>query len=165
MKISFEKGKDKDTIVAVRDDGSVVSTTFPKKGWYPHDAVHVIVEKRLQLKRGFWGIVENGMAPEDVGALAKEGGHASSTRADIPSENIKELLIAERTVECFEAEMWCDPSGNDTFRSVLSAALASSHIDAPAISDDDIEHIRHTLKKSAEKWQALKLGERMTMHW
>lgn len=165
MEISFTKGRDKDLITAIRTDGTVVKTTFPKKGQFPHDAVHVIVEKRLGLTRGFWGIVANGMAPEDVGALARENGHASSTRADIPHESIHELLTAERIVECFEAELWSKPSDFKTFKAVLAAACASSHIDMPELKNDDIREIRQRLKGSLAKWQSLETGGTMTMHW
>lgn len=165
MEIIFKKGTDKDYITAIRADGSTVNTTFPKKGWYPHDAVHVIVETRLKLKRGFWGIVADGMIPEDVGALAKECGHASSKRAEIPGEEIRDLLIAERTVECFEAEMWSEPSDFATFRSVQKAACASSHVEMPPLSDEDISYIREKLQLSFEKWRSLQIGETMSMNW
>lgn len=165
MEIVFIKGMDKDYINAIRDDGTVVKTTFPKKGSYPHDAVHVIVEKHFGLCNGFWGIVAKGMAPEDVGALAKECGHASSKRADIPNEDIHDLLVAERAVECFEAEMWSEPSNINTFKSVLEAACTSSHVSLPNISDQVILDVRKTLETSFVEWKNLAIGEHMTMQW
>lgn len=165
MEIIFKKGTDKDYITAHRADGTTVNTTFPKKGSYPHDAVHVIVEKHLNLQKGFWGFVADGMAPQDVGTLAKESGHPSSKRAKVPAENIHELLIAERIVECFEAEMWSEPSDFETFTAVLAAACTSSHINIPSVKNDDIFRIRQKLQKSITLWQSLENGEIMTMHW
>ena len=165
MEIIFKKGADKDYITAHRADGTIVNTTFPKKGCYPHDAVHVIVEKHLNFQNGFWGFVAGGMTPEEVGTLAKEGGHASSKRAEVPAENIHELLMAERTVECFEAEMWGELSDYETFRAVLNAACATSHVDMPQINDSEIAYIRDILKSSAKEWQSLENDEIMTMPW
>ena len=165
MEITFTKGKDHDTIRAIRDDGTFANITFPKKGWYPHDAVHVIVEKHFNLEKGFWGIVASGLSPEDVGLLAKQGGHASAKRASIPSDDLKELIFAERTVECFEAELWSKPTEFNVFKSILKGACRASYIEMPEFAEDIILNIRSDLKKSGEQWRSLAIGDSITMLW
>ena len=165
MNITFTKGSDKDFINITRDDGTNVDTTFPKKGWYPHDAVHVIVESFFDLENGFWGLIESGMDPQEVGELAKNAGHASAKRADIPEEHIIDLIIAERIVECYEAELWSGQSDIATFKSVLEAACQSSHVNFPKVDDDMISSASLALKKSANDWKALDVGQSMSMNW
>jgi hypothetical protein len=165
MDVTFTKGKDKDYIDARRADGTIVATTFPKKGRFPHDAVHLIVEKRLGYRHAFWGRIFAGAAPEEIAAIAKAGGHASSTRAIPPAAEIVELIRAERLVECFEVEMWSGPSDNMTFRNVLDAACSQSRISSPSLADEEIESIRAELKHSFAQWNTLPIGQSLSLHW
>ena len=163
MIIKFTKQTNHDQTHAIRDDGTEVIFNFPKKGPFPHDAVHVFVEKRLNLKNGFWGMINQSYSPEKVGQLAKEGGHASASRAIKPSHEIVELIQAERTVECFEAEIW-NPSGDpELFINVLKAACDASHIPMPEITASDIEEIRKLIEKYYSEWQSLSIGENITL--
>jgi hypothetical protein len=165
MIISITKGSDRDWIKIERTDGSVAETTFPKKGIIPHDAVHFHVEQALAMRRGFWGHVADGTPPEEIQHIAKQAGHASSTRAAAPEPHIIELLQAERLVECFEADMWSEPSDNQTLRDVFNAACQSSHIDPPALSDDQINTIRSSISSFARQWLAAEIGETFQLHW
>ncbi|WP_305016849.1 isocitrate lyase/phosphoenolpyruvate mutase family protein [Mycobacterium tuberculosis] len=49
-----------------------METTFPKKGFIPHDAVHVFVERELGLKDAFWGMVKAGRHPEEIAGTLTE---------------------------------------------------------------------------------------------
>jgi hypothetical protein len=164
MDVKFKKGNDRDFVEARRDDGTIARTTFPKKGLFPHDAVHLIVERRLRFQFGFWGRVASGATPEQIAAIAKAGGHASSVRAVRPAVEITQLIQAERLVECFEAEMWSKCSDNVTFRSILDAACSQSKILIPQLSDEDIGDIRTELKHTLEAWRELAVGESLTLH-
>lgn len=165
MEVKFTKGKDRDFIEARRADGTTEKTTFPKKGRFPHDAVHLIAERRLRFKHAFWGRIADGAKPEAIAAIAKAGGHASSARAVQPTAEITELLHAERLVECFEAEMWSECSDNATFRSILDAACAQSKMSSPQLADEQIGDIRLELRKALEAWSALAVGESLTLHF
>jgi len=163
MEVKFTKGSDRDFIEALRSDGTIERTTFPKKGLFPHDAVHLIVERRLRFGHGFWGRIASGANPAQIAAIAKAGGHASSARAATPSAEITELLHAERLVECFEAEMWSGGSDNETFRSILDAACSQSKVPSPRLSDEDIGDIRAELQRTLEAWRELEVGESLTL--
>ncbi|MCC3859615.1 hypothetical protein [Pseudemcibacter aquimaris] len=165
MIIQFTKEKDFDRINAKRDDGSTVDFNFPKKGPFPHDAVHIIVEKKMGFKNAFWGMINNSYSPEEVGKLAKEGGHASSSRASTPSAEIIELLQAERLVECFEANMWNTSTKAADFIAVYNSACEASNIAMPAISTNDIDEINHILKNLYSKWQELAIGKSITFEF
>jgi hypothetical protein len=165
MQVKFTRGKDRDFIEARRVDGTTARTTFPKKGVFPHDAVHLIVEKQMRFQHGFWGRIAIGAAPGDIPAIAKAGGHASSVRAGEPAAEITELLHSERLVECFEAEMWSTCSDNATFRSILDAACSQSKLVSPRLTDANIGAIRTELRNTLEAWRALAVGESLTLHY
>ena len=165
MDVEFTKGNDRDFIEARRVDGTTEKTTFPKKWWFPHDAVHLIVERRLRFQHGFWGRIAGGATSDAIAAIAKAGGHASSKRAVRPSVEITELLHAERLVECFEAEMWSKRSDNATFRGILDAACSQSKMPSPDLSDEEIGDIRKELEETLETWRALAVGESLTLRY
>lgn len=165
MRIEFTKEERFDRICVQRGDGSRISTTFPKKGWFPHDAVHLVVERCLGLRSAFWGQIARGVSPEELGALAKVAGHASAKRANQPDEGLIELLQSERLVECFEAELWSEPARFEIFSDVLSAACEQSSIPVPDITEQDIDAIRAQLDALADQWRSLPIGETMELRW
>jgi hypothetical protein len=165
MQVKFTRGSDRDFIEALRADGTMARTTFPKKGLFPHDAVHLIVEKRMRFQHGFWGRIARGATPEEIAAIAKAGGHASSTRAVEPAVEITELIHSERLVECFEAEMWSKCSDNAILRSILDAACSQSKLLSPRLSDEEIGDIRTEIAQALKAWRALGVGESLTLHF
>lgn len=165
MIIRITKGSGEDHIAIERADGTRVATRFPWKGPVPHDAVHVIVERELGLARGFWGLVAEGRHPEEIQTLAKAGGHASASRADVPDVGIIELLQAERLVECYEALLW---GGGGTLADVMGMAepsCASSHVACPAISELQHAVIVAAVSELARTWQAAPRGARQEWTW
>ncbi|MBY0421269.1 MAG: hypothetical protein K2Q06_03120 [Parvularculaceae bacterium] len=155
-----------DAVVEIRRaDGSISSFPFPNKGPIPHDYVHFVVEDALGMKRGFWGLVADGVDPQAIAGMASAAGHASAKRARQPDASIVELLQAERIVECFEADLWSGPTDSDVFRSVVVAACGASHVSAPVLKDDLIESIRTRIIDFAKRWRAAPLGARFEVVW
>ena len=165
MKIEITKGQNHDDIRITRDDGSVAHTTFPKKGHFPHDAVHVVVEDALGLNNAFWGMIAKGKHPEEIQALAKEAGHASAKRAREPDPSIIELLQAERIVECFEAELWGAPADLDTLQGIVDAACASSIVPTIALEEETVAQIRTRLAALNKEWLAAAQGKTLSFLW
>lgn len=165
MDIIITKGTDRDWIHITRSDGTEDKSTFPKKGMIPHDFVHFVVEKEFGFSDGFWGYVAKGNSISDIQEIVKNAGHASSKRAKIPDEHIVELLQAERLVECFEADQWSSGTDSDTFRDVVNAACASSHVPVPTIDDRSIEKIRVQLSEFTAKWTTIPIGDMVQITW
>jgi hypothetical protein len=152
MTILIENFGREDRITLTHADGRAMVTHFPKKGPFPHDAVHIAVERALGLRWGFWGTVAGGMHPEAVQEIAKAGGHASASRATTPDPAIVELIQAERIVECFEAELWGGASNNDDLRTLIATACTASHV-PPLLPDDaTIAAIRADLAAMQAEW-------------
>lgn len=165
LTISLTKGATQDTVEIAGAGISASHFEFPKKGPIPHDFVHLAVEQTLGFKRGFWGMIAEGIAPGDIQEIAKAGGHASASRAEIPSAEIVELIQAERVVECFEADFWGAPADNETFREVASVACAHSFVPCPALDDDAIASIRARIAAFAKEWMAAPAGKRFDLKW
>lgn len=165
MDIAIEKGSAFDRIEVLRADGSRAAVRFPKKGPFPHDAVHWVAETVFGLDRGFWGIVAGGLDPEQVGKLAKTHGHASAARPAEPDLQIVQLIQSERLVECLEAELWSAPADLGTFVAVFDAACRESRVPPLAIEPASLERARSTLDRLRQKWAALAIGESLSLLW
>src|SRR4051794_36683273 len=163
MQIIITKGDRSDRVDVERADGSRVITTFPHKGPIPHDAVHYHVESQLKLHRAFWGMVASGKHPEQVQEIAKAGGHASASRGRMPDTEIVEMIQAERTVECFEADLWGGSASDpDTFREAVAAGCAQSKVPPIELSDQSIAAVRAKLLHLRERWSKLPCGQSVT---
>ena len=165
MKIEIIKRANHDDIRITRDDESLAHTTFPKKGFFPHDAVHVVVEEELGLNNAFWGMIAKGNDPEDIQELAKQAGHASAKRAREPDALIIELLQAERIVECFEAEMWGAPADLETLQGVIDAACESSFVPTIKLSAETVSTIRKRLSDLSNDWTPAPTGKTISFEW
>jgi len=166
MQIIITKGERGDRIDALRADGSRASTTFPRKGPIPHDAVHYFVESELGLDRGFWGHVAAGQHPEQVQEIAKAGGHASASRGREPDPDIVEMIQAERAVECFEADLWGGSASDpETFRGAVAAGCSQSLVPSLELTDQQIARVRAKLTDLRARWSALPQGQSLTFDW
>lgn len=165
MRIEITKGKTEDFIRITRANGAVAETRFPKKGPFPHDLVHVVVEDALELKQGFWGTIAGGRHPEDIQALAAALGHASASKAEVPDPSIIELIQAERLVECFEAEIWGGPAALEDLQSVADAAFSQSRVPRIVLTEAGVAAIRDRLARLSAEWTALPVGGKIACAW
>ncbi|WP_421839628.1 hypothetical protein [Novosphingobium sp.] len=165
MIIRITKGAGEDIIAIARAEGSRVETRFAWKGPVPHDAVHVIVERALDLKGAFWGLVAAGRHPEEIQALAKAGGHASASRAGVPDEGIIELLQAERLVECYEALLWGGGGSREDVLAMAGPSCEGSHVACPQISEDQHAAIVSAIAELADAWRVAPRGTVREWAW
>ena len=165
MRIEITKGRAEDRVAALRADGTRAAFGFPKKGPFPHDAVHFFVERGLGLERGFWGLVAAGLDPAEVQSLAANGGHASAKRAGAPDPAIVELLQAERLVECFEAASWGGGADDAAIMAMAEPAWAASQVPSPAGAPARFAEIREALDAFIEEWNAAEDGTTFALDW
>jgi len=72
MDVKFTKGTDRDFVEARRSDGTIERTTFPKKGLFPHDAVHLIVRSILDAACSQSKVPSPRLSDEDIGDIRAE---------------------------------------------------------------------------------------------
>lgn len=164
MLIQIVKGERDDRIVVVRSEGSTAETRFPKKGPVPHDAVHYFAERGFGLTRGFWGMVAAGTHPEELGAMARAGGHASATRAGVPDAAIVELVQAERIVEAFEADLWSSAGDDANIAAMIEVGCRASLVPPPEAMSA-IPSVRDTLADFSLAWMEAAEGAAFTLTW
>jgi hypothetical protein len=165
MQAVISKGAKDDRIVFSRPDGSRAETRFPHKGTVPHDAVHYFVERNLAMERGFWGMIADGVHPEELLAIAKAAGHASASRCTAPDTSIVALVQAERIVECFEADLWTNAGTSDDLLALATVACASSYVPLPAMNSAHVAAIRTELQDFALAWIDVPVGGSIAFDW
>jgi hypothetical protein len=110
MEIAFVKtGGSHDRIHVRRDDGSEAAWRWGAGG-PPHDLIHWVVESRLPLRRGFWGLVCGGA---DFGFV---NSHAHGAKRDPSPElgDTTELIQAEAVVNSIQMGERLEPQLSDT---------------------------------------------------
>jgi hypothetical protein len=165
MQISLTKGRHDDRVVMRRADGTEAVAVVPHKGPVPHDAVHYFVEQGLGFSRGFWGMIAAGIHPDELVELAKAGGHASATRAQVPDAAIVELLQAERLVECFEADLWSGTGSDDSLLAMAGVACAASLVPVPRCAPGAIAAVRDAIAVFACEWMDADEGYVARLDW
>jgi len=166
MDIRICRGVGSDVLEAKASGRAAIRFITPHKGPVPHDAVHLFVERAFGLQRGFWGLVAEGLSPDDIQALATTGGHASAARAGTPDPGIVQLLQAERLVEIFEADLWGGGQGDEAdLISLAGTACATSHVPPPPVPEGAVARVRADLAAFARTWTALPRGGEVELEW
>ena len=126
--------------------GSIVETIdCPKQRIIPHDMVHYAVESVLQ-KRGFLGRVRDGEA------------------ADFQMSPEPQSDGVERLVEVFQGDAWS--GGNATPEDILDlyrVTCAARKCPTLPVKAEDIVLVRDKLRELDSQWQALSVGQSMSL--
>lgn len=145
VKISFIKGSGKyDRMVIDRGDATE-SIDCPKQRIIPHDMVHYAVECTLH-KRGFLGRVRDG--------------EAAGFRMVAESESDG----VERLVEVFQGDAWSGGTSPPEDMIELYQVTCRARGCAPLpVSHDDILAVRSRIAELDAEWQALAVGQVVTL--
>ncbi|MGH8234259.1 MAG: hypothetical protein ACREPU_08700 [Rhodanobacteraceae bacterium] len=146
MKLVFTKGSGKyDRMDVVRGDSASEQVDCPKQRIIPHDMVHYAVETTLA-KRGFLSRVRDG---EDAGLRMLP---------EAESDGV------ERLVEVIQGDAWSGGTSSaaeilDLYR-VTCSARTCPMLD---ISEADIDAIRAQFAELTAQWDALPVGQSLTL--
>lgn len=147
MQLVFTKGAGKyDRMEIARGDGAVERIDCPKQGIIPHDMVHYAVESTLE-KRGFLARVREG------------------ERADMRMRGEAESDGVERLVEVIQGDAWSGGASDaaamlDLYRATCDAR-ACPMLD---VDPGDIEAIRARMAELTAQWNALAVGQSLSLH-
>jgi len=147
MQLVFTKGAGKyDRMEIARGNGAVERIDCPKQGIIPHDMVHYAVESTLE-KRGFLARVREG------------------ERADMRMRGEAESDGVERLVEVIQGDAWSSHTSDaaamlDLYR-VTCDARACPMLD---VDPGDIEAIRARMAELTAQWNALAVGQSLSLH-
>jgi hypothetical protein len=154
ISVAIIKGARVDRVEVRRANGHCATFDVPKKGPLPHDGVHHAVESVMGLRHAFWGRITAGENPDRIQEIAAAGGHPSASRAGRPDDDIREMLQAERLVECIEAEVWGGVGDLQTFLSVYAAACAQSGVAPLDLTDRQLQLIRSRIAILKAAWSS-----------
>jgi len=145
MHFSFTKGSGKYDQMTVRRNGTTEVIDCPKQRIIPHDMVHYAVESTLH-KRGFLGRVRDGEAAN------------FQMMAEPVSDGV------ERLVEVFQGDAW---SGGDSapldMIDLYQVTCRARECPPLAVTADDILAVRERIAELDRQWQALPVGQTMTL--
>jgi hypothetical protein len=146
MKLVFTKGSGKyDLMEVVRIDGAVERIDCPKQRIIPHDMVHYAVETTLA-KRGFLTRVREG------------------ARADFRMTAEAESDGVERLVEVIQGDAWS--GGNSNAAEMLELyRITCTERACPMLSvgEEDIDAIRACVSGLTSRWNALAVGQSLSL--
>jgi hypothetical protein len=145
MEMTFTKGAGKYDEMRVTRNGASEVIACPKQRIIPHDMVHYAVEGTLQ-KRGFLGRVREGEpANFQMGSDAESDG-------------------VERLVEVIQGDAWSggDAPPEDMLDLYRITCTARACPPLP-VRPEDIVAIRRNIQELDAQWQALAIGQSMTL--
>lgn len=146
MRAIFTKGSGKfDRMVIEREDGSRDAIDCPKQRIIPHDLVHYAVESTLR-RRGFMSRVASGEAA-DFGM-----------QADDESDGV------ERLVEVFQGDAWSGGASPVDDMLALYRVTCDARACTPLqVSEADMAAIRERIAALDRQWQALQVGQSLSV--
>src|SRR5260370_4547169 len=165
MRVTFPRLPDHERAHALveRDDGAVYRLYGGKVGpQLPHDIMHFVVERELQIRDGIWG----GIA---AGVIFDSMEHVSGRRPPHARERSKELLasfhqrglraeLLANLVQCVA----CLDHPSDTQILTLAATRLSVLPDADAnVEPNQIAAAAQALQVAAARWARLRVGEEL----
>lgn len=157
MLIQFKKKSENVLhLVITRTDGSQTwSKIYP--GLHVHDIAHYAVEKVLQLKNGFFGIINRGVEIEDF--ESHERRNRIPEVQNLPVESIQ----TEHIVNLLQIE-YLQKTEKDAFINNLYEVLIAN--DLPLflpLTEEKLEDIRKEFYKLAEKLIQLRTGDMLEL--
>lgn len=146
MQIVFTKGKDKfDRMQIMRGDGAVERIDCPRQRIIPHDLVHYAVESTLA-KRGFLARVRDG------------------ERADTRMRGEAESDGVERLVEVTQGDAWSGGTSSAVdMMDLYRVTCEARECPMLAITKADIDAIRKRMAELTAEWDALAVGQSLSL--
>jgi hypothetical protein len=140
----------------MREDGSKHKVQMPKIGSLPHDLVHFVVEKELNLENGFYAHVKKGLV---------DGYYLKAEKSENPEQSAIDAQHAESIVECFQAEFVSGAQSPEDFQYFLNVTCEARKIPLFLITAEQIKQIRAGLLEMDERWNAVKIGETLELEF
>ena len=161
--VALRTGEERDRVYVHLDDGSEVSWSWASYGdALPHDLVHWVIESRLGLVEGFWGLVASGVDPARVSKAAERIATGVHLR-DLTARDTSELVQAEMLTAAVNALGWQSP------HEALAALVESCEgfgVELPEGFDAGrLTSVAAEVDSWAERWRALWPGDSLELEF
>ena len=142
MEIIIKKGKNRNTLICRRKEGTQTSVNLGKD--IPnHDLAHYVVEKQFNLKKGFYGKIKLGMTIEELSD--KEiirSLDAETWLSEIMARNLQSIGSGAVKVEEFIVLVNLEAQNNKGIR-------------LPEMNVEDVKKMKHQFEELCEKWSMI----------
>ena len=169
MRVTFPRLPDHERGYAVveRDDGAVYRLYGGRAGpGLPHDIMHFVVERELQIRDGIWGGIASGIVFDSMQ-------HVSARRPPHARDRSRELLAAfgQRGLR---AEMLANfvqcVAGLDHPSDTQILTLAATKLSVLPDPDADVDPAEvaaaaQALQVEAARWARLRVGQELSYDW
>ena len=169
MEITFTKAaRRKYQVLVRRDDGVVLEVpSFDRPARLPHDIAHYVVESELCLGCGFWGLLAAGALYPGVSVvLGRSRPHAAERSRAVLKKAGQHPTEAEVLVAIM---LGIAEEGIDEDRSAVSSRLNGAwqprRPQRGPINHGDVERVCQRLREVESQWEALPVGESLTVRW
>jgi hypothetical protein len=169
MIITFTKtGAGTYTTLARREDGVLLEVpSYDRTAPLPHDLAHYVVEQDLGLQQGFWGCVAAGaLFPGIKVVCGRQPPHAADRSRAIIREAGQYGTEAEVLVGSLLRVMH---AGLEAHWPAAGALLARewrpSKPSRSPLGAEEVKRVCTALREAERRWQALAVGESITVVW
>ncbi|NQZ82090.1 MAG: cytoplasmic protein [Colwellia sp.] len=155
MEITFKKGSDRHGYLkCIRDDQTSTETKMPEQGIAPHDMIHFVVEKTLDIKGAFYGQLKAGAN------ISFKLEHNELSR-DIADKI--DVWQTESMVESFQSLLWSGDMAFDSFNYLLQQTCENRNIPVPVVSEIQYRDLVLLLNQLNEQWKGVVIGQAITV--
>lgn len=169
MKITFTRGEEHTyTATALRDDGVLLQVPGnDRKAALPHDIAHFFVEQGLGLRRGFWGRVADGAIYGSMKVISgRKTPQAAERSRSIIREREQQGTGAEVLVDAFMKVMHEGLENDEAAaRVILNREWSPDKPERGSPDAEEIKRICLALREAEQQWQALEVGQSITVLW
>jgi hypothetical protein len=156
-----------ETLIA-RDDG----VNFLVKGVghnfaIPHDIAHLVVEKALRIRNGFWGSIADGAVfPSMIYTGGRRKPKAAERSKELLKANARQLNEAEVLVRIFNDTIeQGHQEGSAAIDCRLKERMAPPGQRPREISKTDISEVFAAYRTMLSKWKYLPVNGALDLHW
>ena len=156
MRLTFRRLADRRPVETTveRDDGVVFEMRGAGGGAdLPHDLVHALVERRLQVPDGIWGCVADGVVWHSMRHVSgRQPPHAAERSAALKRERAGRIQQAEALADVVA-------------RLARGAEVLPAETAAAGHRPDQLAAAAADLREAARAWAALRPGEVQVVEW
>ena len=143
-----------DRIYVKRSDGSETQWTFPTFGnEIPHDMMHLIVETKFGLRRGFWGRVDDGVDPARINQMSNRKGGPSAVKYAGFGSDLTELYLAEALAGLSWSIRELTPA--DRFAMLVSTCEQGGLTKPEDVNEHTLAEVETRINELRRQWRAL----------
>jgi hypothetical protein len=169
VEITFTKtGARTYEIVVRRDDGVTLRVRTPDKPLaIPHDMAHYVVERELNMERGFWGSIDAGAVFGTVQIISgRQPPHAAERSTALIKASYREQAAAELYVAVMQTVAREGKERDWRYvSSCLDEVWRPFRWPRPSVNAEDALRVCRALREAEERWAALPVGESIRVTW